>query len=115
MTTANSPDESPIPPNAFDFLPDLHTLFQRVYADELDPKDVAHESNQIRLKIAKARNLVAGLPDVDKSLEEEQAEIKALEEKIAKQRAMLKEIGELEVVKNAAEKSERSGKMEVDR
>ncbi|KAF8250285.1 hypothetical protein K440DRAFT_542107, partial [Wilcoxina mikolae CBS 423.85] len=110
MTTSNPPDESPIPPNAFDFLPDLHTLLQRVYSDELDPKDVAHESNQIRLKIAKARNLVAALPDVDKSPEEQQAEIKALQERIAKQKQMLMEMGNLEVVKKAA----RSGKMEVD-
>ncbi|KAF8533449.1 RNA polymerase II transcription mediator complex subunit 9-domain-containing protein [Trichophaea hybrida] len=110
MTTSNPPDESLIPPNAFDFLPDLHNLLQRVYSDEIDPKDVAHESNQIRLKIAKARNLVAVLPDVDKSLEEQQADIKALQERIAKQKQMLVEMGNLEVVKKAT----RSGKMEVD-
>jgi hypothetical protein len=114
MATPNlaAATDSPIPPNAFDFLPDLHALLQRVFSDELDPKDVAHESNQIRLKIAKARNLVANLPDVDKSPEEQSAEIKILEERIAKQRAMLKGVAQLDVVKDQVS---RAGKMEIDR
>ncbi|KAA8913929.1 RNA polymerase II transcription mediator complex subunit 9-domain-containing protein [Sphaerosporella brunnea] len=109
---ATAAGDTPIPPNAFDFVPDLHELIQRVYSDEIDAKDIAHESNALRLKIAKARNLVASLPDANKSAEEQRAEIRALEERIAKQRLMLTSVAELDVVKDLVESS---GKMQVDR
>jgi len=93
-----------IPPNAFDLLPDLHALLQRVYTDDLDPASVSHESNFLRLKIAKARQLVASLPEVDKTLSQQQEEIAKLEERIARQREMLMAVAEMAVVKEATER-----------
>ncbi|KAI5806181.1 RNA polymerase II transcription mediator complex subunit 9-domain-containing protein [Geopyxis carbonaria] len=103
---------APIPPNAFDFLPDLHVLLQRVYNDELDPKDVTHEANRIRLKIQKARNIVAELPQVNLTLEDQQKEIKELEEHIAKQRQILKSVAELDIVQEVVKR--RGGKTGID-
>ena len=82
-----------------------------MFNDELDPKDVAHESNPIRLKLAKARALVAALPAVDKTIEQQHAEIVALQQRIAQQRAMIKQIGDMAVVQQAV--AENSQKQEV--
>lgn len=86
-----------------------------MFNDELDPKDVAHESNPIRLKLARARGLVAALPAVDKTIEQQHAEIAALQQHIAQQRAMIKQIGDMAVVQQAvADSSGRGRKHEVE-
>jgi hypothetical protein len=105
-------DLGSLPPNAFDFILELKELLQRVFNDEIDMKDVDPAANHIRRQIAKTKGLVAKLPDVDKSLEEQRAEIKALEERIAKQRAVFTNVAKLDVIR---EQVERSGGMEVDR
>ena len=101
-----------IPPNAFDFIPDMFALINRVFGDELDPKDIIRESNHILLNLNKARELVANLPSVEKSLEEQYEAEKALEERIALQRKMLKEVAEMGEVKDVLPGS---GEMEIDR
>jgi soluble cytochrome b562 len=104
-TPSSLPVESTIPPNQFDLLPDLYALLQRVYNDDLDAKDIGTESNALRLKISKARTLLANLPDIQKTRQEQREEMDELVERIKKQRQMLKEIGELEAVKEAVERS----------
>lgn len=89
-----------LPANAFDFIPDLHALLLRVSRDELDLKDVDHESSHIRLKMEKARAMVASLPDVDRSLEDQKKEIQELEEQIERQRDMIRAVAEMQVVKD---------------
>lgn len=102
-----------LPANAFDFLPDLHALLQRVSNDELDPKDVAHESSRIRLKMERARVMVSELPGVDRSLEEQKKEIRELEEKIERQRGIMTAVSRMEVVTEVVQR--RGGeKMEMD-
>lgn len=110
--THTFPEVTTLPPNSFDFIPDLHALLLRVYNDELDVKDIHQEANRIRMKIQTARSLVAQLPEVDRTEEEQREEIRALEEKIAKQREVLKSAAELQVVKEVVGGD--SGKMEVD-
>lgn len=118
--TSNAPTTLPsesvtpasLPANAFDFLPDLHALLQRVYNDELDPKDVAHESSRIRLKMERARIMVSELPDVDRSLDEQKKEIRELEEKIERQRNIMRAVSRMEVVTEVVQR--RGEKMEVD-
>ncbi|CCX16449.1 RNA polymerase II transcription mediator complex subunit 9-domain-containing protein [Pyronema domesticum] len=105
VTPSSLPTESTIPPNQFDLLPDLYTLLQRVYNDDLDAKDIGTESNALRLKISKARTLLANLPDIQKTRQEQREEMDELVERIKKQRQMLKEIGELDAVKEAVERS----------
>jgi hypothetical protein len=112
--THNFPESSTLPPNAFDFVADLHALIYRVFNDELDIKDIAQEANRIRLKIQTARGLVAQLPEVDRTQEEQQEEIRALEEKIAKQRQVLKEVSELPAVTEIIGGGGGGGKMDVD-
>lgn len=102
-----------LPANSFDFLPDLHALLQRVFNDELDPKDVAHESSRIRLKMERARVMVSELPDVDRSLEEQKKEIRELEEKIERQRSIMRAVSNMEVVTEIAARVGNE-KMEVD-
>lgn len=110
--------ESPVAPtslpaNAFDFLPDLHALLQRVFNDELDPKDVAHESSQIRLKLERARVMVAELPDVDKSLDEQKKEIKELEEKIERQKSIMRAVSQMDVITEIVKRRGQGEKMEI--
>ncbi|RPA95977.1 hypothetical protein L873DRAFT_1812063 [Choiromyces venosus 120613-1] len=99
IVTSNPPPEF-LPANAFDFIPDLHALLLRVSREELELKDVDHESSHIRLKMEKARAMVANLPDVDRSLEEQKKEIRDLEERIEKQRGMIKAVVEMQIVKD---------------
>lgn len=72
----------------------MYHLLQRVSAEEIDPKDVATHAARARLKLQKARALVAELPDVALSLEQQRAEMKVLEERIGKQRAVLVRVAE---------------------
>jgi RNA polymerase II transcription mediator complex subunit 9 len=106
MTNEAPSDQTPVflPTNAFDFLPDLHALLLRASRDELDQKDVDHESSHIRLKIEKARAMVANLPDMDRTVAEQKREIQELEERIEKQRAMIKGVVEMQVVKDIIRK-----------
>ena len=122
-TAPTFPDPTPsLPPNAFDFVADTHALILRVFNDELDIKDIAQEANRIRLKIQLARQAVAGLPDVERGMEEQMEEIRELEERIRRQRGVLKEVGGLGAVKgtarNGASKAgnheESEEKMDVD-
>ncbi|KAF8444299.1 RNA polymerase II transcription mediator complex subunit 9-domain-containing protein [Terfezia claveryi] len=88
---------TPSPPNTFDFLPPLHSLINKVHADELPPQDLSHQANPIRVKLAKARQLVLDLPDMSRSIGEQKEEIRELEERIEKQRRVIREA--LEVVR----------------
>ncbi|TGZ84512.1 hypothetical protein EX30DRAFT_337039 [Ascodesmis nigricans] len=103
-----TPTAASLPPNSFDFLPDVHALIQRVFNDELDPKNVEREAALIRHKIKTARNLVAQLPEVDKSVEQLSAEIQTLEDRISKQRGMLSEVASMPAVQEMMRRQEAS-------
>jgi len=109
---AARPGGAQIPPNAFDFVSDMHALISKIYNDELDPKDIIRESSHIFLKLNKARELVANLPSIEKTLEEQHETEKALEEHIAKQREELKAAAEMSEVQEVLL---RPGEMEIDR
>lgn len=99
------------PPSAFDVLPDLHKLLKRlletpgqpqaatpssahVAADgPLDVQQIATATNEIRLKIQKARRAVLALPDMDRTCEDQQDEIEDLEARITGLQAALRELG----------------------
>ncbi|MCJ1375882.1 hypothetical protein MMC20_007120 [Loxospora ochrophaea] len=100
MPSATSPsnpmdlDSAPFalpPPQTFDILPPLHALLGRLLpppdstssAPALSPKDLATEAAAIKIKIQKARAAVQGLPDVERTIEEQQEEIRELEDKIS--------------------------------
>jgi len=131
-TIANSIKPNPSPPSlppsdAFDFLPLTYDLLARLLPTaatsssnlpsiinnssnnnsskppgHLEPKDVGTEASRIRLKIQKARALVADLPDISRSIGEQEVEISELREKVRRQREILGGIRDLQVVKEAA-------------
>ena len=61
----------------------------------LDIQQLGPEANGIKVRIQKARAAVRGLPDVSKSLQEQEEDIKLLEARIAKMREMLKGLGKM--------------------
>lgn len=110
------------PPQVFDILPALHELLARIdhastsnpadvhdgstddsndigalYTDlqPLEPKDLPAEVLQIKAKIRRALRELEKLPDMDRSVQEQEDEIAELEAKIEKQRAMVRRFGEL--------------------
>ncbi|KAJ6259744.1 hypothetical protein Dda_5384 [Drechslerella dactyloides] len=104
------------PPETFDFVPNTHDLLLRLLPPSaqlppgtaatglasLEPKDVDAEASRIRIKIQKARAILGDLPDVSRTIEQQQEEMKALEAKIAQQREVLGRIRQLQAVKDAA-------------
>jgi hypothetical protein len=95
-------------PAMFDILPPLHELLSRLLAADTDPllmmpvtspvykgqqplsmHHLAGEISAIRNRIRKARASVEELPDMDRSIDEQQQEISLLQDKIAKQSVIL--------------------------
>ena len=104
------------PPQTFDILPPLHELLARIdhapndpmhaatSADEvvtysepqpLEAKDLPSEVIAIKSKIRKALRELEKLPDMDRDVEEQEAEIRKLEQKAAKQKEVLQRLGEV--------------------
>lgn len=67
------------------------------YQDQppLEPKDLPTEVLAIKSKIRKALKEIEKLPDMEWSVEEQEEEIRELEERIARQKAMLGKFGEM--------------------
>lgn len=60
-------------------------------------KDIPIASDEIKHKLQKSRTQVKELPDIDRTIPEQELEIKELEEKIAKQRQVLESLREIGV------------------
>lgn len=108
------PSASPLPPPAtFDFLPDLHRLLNRLLAassqgpaptstpglsvDEdgpLELKNLASEAQKLRNKIQRAQRAVLALPDIDRTIEDQEDEIQDLEARIAGLKSALQRLGQ---------------------
>lgn len=72
--------------------------------DPLDPKDLPQAAVPIKLKIQKAKAVVSALPDVERTIEEQEGEIRGLQERIERLRGVLGGLG-----RRASE-----GKLKVD-
>ncbi|KAI9757648.1 MAG: hypothetical protein M4579_003373 [Chaenotheca gracillima] len=103
------------PPSTFDFLPPLHTLLSRLVPSStpdgasgqvntatgelngpsLEPQHLATEATTLRIRIQKARAAIEALPDVDRTIEEQEGEIKELEAKVSGLKDCLGEIKNL--------------------
>jgi hypothetical protein len=59
----------------------------------LDIKDLPTETSSIRIRIQKARGVVEGLPDVHRSVEDQQKEIEELEDRVARLRSVISDFG----------------------
>ena len=116
---ASQSESQPIqlpPPQTFDILPPLQEILARIdhaptdpmqaatvdadaisYAElqPLEPRDLPHEVLAIKNKIRKALRELEKLPDMDRDVEQQEAEIKMLEEKAVKQREVLRKLGDV--------------------
>ena len=63
-------------------------------SDYLAPKSLGTATSEIKNKIQKARMAVQGLPDVDRTIEEQQAEIKDLESEAERLNGVMRSITE---------------------
>lgn len=59
----------------------------------LDIKDLPTETNSVKIRIQKARGVVEGLPDVHRSVDEQQKEIDELEDRVARLRSVISDFG----------------------
>ncbi|KAK6357331.1 hypothetical protein TWF718_001645 [Orbilia javanica] len=104
------------PPETFDFIPQTYDLLVRLLPQNsstspptqttlppIEPKDVDSEGSRIRAKVRGARATLNELPDIKRSIQQQEEEMNALEEKIRKQREVLGRIRELEVVNDSKE------------
>ncbi len=97
------------PPQTFDILPHIYDLVTRLpqtslvpqttsstntpHADTLDPKDLPQAAVPIKLKIQKAKAAVLALPDVERTIEEQEDEVLELERRIERLRGVLGNLG----------------------
>jgi hypothetical protein len=105
-----------IPPHLFDLVPSAERLLSRILVPDqgigaaaildyensvpehkrpLDIKDLDAAANSIMVQIQRAKTAVMGLQGVDRTVEEQEEEIKWLEEKIEKQRGMMGKLKEM--------------------
>ncbi|CAI7609463.1 unnamed protein product [Penicillium pancosmium] len=59
----------------------------------LDVKDLPTETHSVKIRIQKARVVVEGLPDVQRSVEEQEDEISELEDRVARLRSVISDFG----------------------
>lgn len=82
-------------PSTFDIVPALYTLICRLLPTAtsneppLEPQHLVVEASTVKIKLQKAVLAVEALPDVDRTVEEQEAEIQELESRIKQQRDML--------------------------
>lgn len=87
-------------PSTFDIIPALYTLLSRLLPTAtsndppLEPQHLAVEASTVKIKLQKALAAVEALPDMDRTLEQQELEIQELEERITRQRQMLATLAE---------------------
>ena len=72
---------------------DLRALYTDL--QPLEPKDLPTEVLQIKTRIRRALKELEKLPDMERSVDEQNEEIEELEERIRLQRDMIRRLGEL--------------------
>ena len=128
--SSTHPDIPPFPsPQTFDILPDIYALISRLQlpssnagaasptptisstsTSPLKPQNLNTAAVPIKQKIHKARAAVQTLPDVGRSMEEQEREIRALEARCEKLRGR---VGELAALAGRKGAEGESGKDEV--
>ena len=106
---ATHPDIPPFPPpQTFDILPDIYALISRLQPlqasqptndsqpaiEPLALKDLPAAAVPIKQKIQRARVAVQSLPDVDRKVEQQEAEIKMLKTRIAMLQSRVDHLGD---------------------
>lgn len=86
----NSTPTPPLPPALLDIIPPLHAILSPLNIDTLDAKQLQIETTAVKLRIERLRAAIAALPASDKSIDELRDEVKAMEEKVRKQKDILR-------------------------
>ncbi|KAJ5920792.1 hypothetical protein N7466_009118 [Penicillium verhagenii] len=73
-------------------VPDVPTLNHNAHPP-LDVKDLPTQTSSVRIRIQKARVVVEALPDIHRSVEEQQREITELEDRVARLRSVITDFG----------------------
>lgn len=60
----------------------------------LSPKDLTTASSAVRIKIQKARVAVQRLPDINRSVQDQEREIRELEDEVSRLKGVLAALGE---------------------
>jgi len=115
QSTAEGQELSALSPGIFDFVQPLHELMSRVLLSEIVDTDpavdamlsaappypnsqplpitqLAAEVSLVKIKLAKARDVIAGLPDVSRSAPAQIEEMQELRDRIQKQKAILTDL-----------------------
>lgn len=87
-------------PSTFDIIPALYTLLARLLPTAtssdppLEPQHLAIEASTVKIKLQKALAAAEALPGMDRTLEQQELEIRELEERIKRQHQMLAALAE---------------------
>ncbi|KAI4253250.1 MAG: hypothetical protein L6R42_007661 [Xanthoria sp. 1 TBL-2021] len=100
MSAANINPATLPPPSTFDIIPPLHTTLSRLLLSDsttsptspsssgnqgpLSPKDLAAAVSEVRARITRARSIIAGMQDSDRTIEDQKEEIEELKAVLAK-------------------------------
>ena len=85
-------------PQTFDLLPQLHSLLSRLVPNpnnptaasgDLEPQNLPAAATALKNRLQKARHAVEELPDMERTVEEQEAEIELLEAELKKKLDML--------------------------
>ncbi|MCJ1256760.1 hypothetical protein MMC24_004584 [Lignoscripta atroalba] len=102
-TSPPSPHSNALPsPQTFDIVPPLHALLSRLLVSSVEgsaespisPKDLATEAAAIKIKIQKARAAAETLPDIHRTVAEQEEEIDELYGRIVGLKKVLGQIAE---------------------
>ena len=132
VTSSPLPQQTLPPPSTYDILPPLHTILSRLLLPSsqtssqpstspqaaispatsqnaittpLSPKDLTTAASAVKNKIQKARVVTSGLPDMERTVEQQEEEINELEEEVERLTGVLRGISGM--AKNALQESGR--------
>ncbi|KAI9799186.1 MAG: hypothetical protein M1833_004226 [Piccolia ochrophora] len=83
------------PPSTFDIVPPIYTLLSRLITSNstaeppLEPHQLATEASALKIRLSKARAAVEALPDMGRSIEEQELEKRELQDRIRQQQDVL--------------------------
>ncbi|MCJ1442502.1 MAG: hypothetical protein MMC23_002998 [Stictis urceolatum] len=90
MPSATTPSPTLPPGSVFDIIPVLLDTLNNLISDEKlnATKDLPTQLSAVKQRIAVARATIAEMPDVGRPIEEQEEEIREIEERIAKLKAV---------------------------
>ena len=88
------------PPSTFNTIPALSTLISRLSSTTagndalLEPQHLPVEASTVKIRLQKALAAIEALPDVDRTIEEQEVEIRELQARVRRQQELLTSLAE---------------------